>query len=383
MLAGQHLVAGTLINPLIETTHSAARAGRVTLTTIRSSCVFSLRRAPIETGLKVVDIISKKPQLSPKTTFALQQALSGLSGRYLDAYFQLVPGGSNLIGRLTEAKISIAKRAQELVALAKKNGDSLYDVAEQFLLEIEAGQVAVHDSLLRNLYSGLAADGVDLTGTGATPITNTTTNKSNTTTDANREWTALSAETRNMPKTSNMHSFDKADKRSVFLVQGRNDQVNVALTDYLTSLDLRVLEWNEVVTLLGGGNPYIGDVIKKGMDVAAAIIVLFTPDDEVKLDSRVAVSAKAHELETGFQPRPNVLIEAGMALAKDEQKTLIVQWGDIRPATDLGGKHLLVIGDGVQWRHDLKQRLASAGLAVHDANGRYLRAGSFPKPLPV
>lgn len=331
----------------------------------------------------MVDIISKKPELSPKTTFALQQALSGLSGRYLDAYFQLVPGGSSLIGRLTEAKISIAKRAQELVGLAKKNGDSLYDVAEQFLLEIEAGQVAVHDSLLRNLYSGLATDGVDLTGTGATPIANTTRNKSNTTTDANREWTALSAETRNMPKTSNMQSFDKPDKRSVFLVQGRNDQVNVALTDYLTSLDLRVLEWNEVVTLLGGGNPYIGDVIKKGMDVAAAIIVLFTPDDEVKLDSRVAVSAKAHELETGFQPRPNVLIEAGMALAKDEQKTLIVQWGDIRPATDLGGKHLLVIGDGVQWRHDLKQRLASAGLAVHDANGRYLRAGSFPEPLPV
>jgi len=169
------------------------------------------------------------------------------------------------------------------------------------------------------------------------------------------------------------------DRRTVFLVQGRYQAANEAMTDLLTSLDLRVLAWEEVVQATGEGNPYIGDVLKRGMQDAAAIVVLFTAEERVQLDVSLVPDATSEELRPGHQPRPNVLLEAGMALAAYPKRTLIVQLGDVRAATDLGGKHLLRIGgSGLKWRNDLVTRLGSIGLEPRTTSSRYLTAGTFP-----
>jgi hypothetical protein len=68
-----------------------------------------------------------------------------------------------------------------------------------------------------------------------------------------------------------------------------------------------------------------------------------------------------------------------MALAAYPSRTLIVQFGDVRPATDLSGKHLFRIGGvGIGWRNDLVSRLQSIGLEPKTSGNRYLTAGVFP-----
>ena len=173
------------------------------------------------------------------------------------------------------------------------------------------------------------------------------------------------------------------DKRTVFLVHGRYTEVNEALTDFLHSLDLRVIPWEEAVnsTPGGGGNPYVGDVLLNGMKEAAGIVVLFTGEERVQLDATLVPDAEPAELAEGSQPRPNVLIEAGMVLAAYPLQTLIVQFGRMRPASDLGGKHIFSIGNAsAAKRNDLVDRLRKIGLEPKTVGNRYLTAGAFPIP---
>ncbi|WP_430297220.1 TIR domain-containing protein [Sinomonas sp. B1-1] len=310
--------------------------------------------------------------MSEEALFALQQCLSSLRGADLDAYFALVRGGPDKLEILSKGKASIAARAQALLRLAREQGtDRLYQISQELLMDYAARKFYIEPAQQQRLLRALG----DL--------------------DIHYDESRLYVSERKMEgvpherHTSDPKELDvsselwspspsKRDRRSVFLVQGRNNAVNAALTSYLRSLYLRVHDWEEVVRWTGEPNPYIGEVIRVGMDRVQSVIVLFTPDDHVRLDSTVAGSnTPRRELEEGRQPRPNVLIEAGMALARDPKRTLIVQWGDIRPATDLDGKHLFRLS-GPKWRHHLKGRLTAAGLEIDDSSGEWLSAGAFP-----
>lgn len=62
------------------------------------------------------------------------------------------------------------------------------------------------------------------------------------------------------------------------------------------------------------------------------------------------------------QPRPNVLFEAGMALARHPEKTLLVQIGAIRELSDIGGKHVVRLDDSFDKRNDVANRLEHLGV---------------------
>jgi predicted nucleotide-binding protein len=56
------------------------------------------------------------------------------------------------------------------------------------------------------------------------------------------------------------------------------------------------------------------------------IVVLQTPDDVAKLHESLTYPGDA-ETQAQMQPRANVLFEAGMALGRDEARTIIVELG--------------------------------------------------------
>jgi len=305
-------------------------------------------------------------RIPPDVAFEFQQALSELPGRLIDAYFALVPNGPRLLMLHTNKKSSKASRAQILISTAQSaGGDRLQKIIEAFLRDAEAGRVPVESAA--TVIAALDSAGLQLGLPDARIISPA----------SPREGPDVTASSSASPSPTSK----QGGGRTVFLVQGRHQEVNEALTDYLMALDLRVLQWEEVVRATGKGNPYIGDVIVRGMQDADAIVVLFTAEDKVQLDVSIVPNAKPEELLAGHQPRPNVLLEAGMALAIDADRTLIVQFGDIRPATDLDGRHLLHIGgSNVTWRHNLAARLESIGLHPRTTSGRHLTAGSFPAP---
>jgi predicted nucleotide-binding protein len=86
------------------------------------------------------------------------------------------------------------------------------------------------------------------------------------------------------------------------------------MSDFLRALDVRPLEWEQLVSGTGSASPYVGDVVRRAFDVCQAVVVLMTPDDEARLRPELRDEGEPEEALTG-QPRPNVLLEAGMALA--------------------------------------------------------------------
>jgi hypothetical protein len=93
--------------------------------------------------------------------------------------------------------------------------------------------------------------------------------------------------------------------------------------------------------------------------MAQAFLVLMTPDEEVTL--RPELRKRPCDGNPAFQPRPNVILEAGMALATDEARTILVSIGPLRGTSDLDGRHVIRLNNSAERRNDLVQRLKVAG----------------------
>ena len=170
----------------------------------------------------------------------------------------------------------------------------------------------------------------------------------------------------------------KSDPRKVFVIHGRNDAARSALFTFLRAIGLHPLEWSEIVKETGKAAPYIGEVLEKGFSIAQAVVVLMTPDDEARLREQYRGPAEpTHETELTPQPRPNVLLEGGMALGLFPDRTVIVEIGTLRPVSDIGGRHVIRMTDAADRRHELAQRLQTAGCEVNTAGTDWYKAGTF------
>lgn len=163
---------------------------------------------------------------------------------------------------------------------------------------------------------------------------------------------------------------------TIFVVHGRNQKARKALFELLRAAGLRPLEWNQVLHLTGQGTPYIGEVIDKGLEAAQAIVVLFTGDDLACLREELLQPDEEIEQYTP-QPRPNVILEAGIALGKNPNRTVIVQIGKIRPISDLAGRHFLQLDNSPEKRKALLMRLKAAGCVVDLSGDDWMSAGQF------
>ena len=172
------------------------------------------------------------------------------------------------------------------------------------------------------------------------------------------------------------------DTREVLVVHGRNLAARDALFEYLRSLDLHPLEWSEAANATGKASPYIGEILDAAFSRAHAVIVLFTPDDEARLREPFrAENDPPHETQLTGQARPNVLFEAGMAMARDQDRTVLVELGNLRPFSDVAGRHAIRLDNTSQRRQDLAQRLRAAGCPVSLQGTDWHTAGDFEAAL--
>lgn len=173
--------------------------------------------------------------------------------------------------------------------------------------------------------------------------------------------------------------IDSEISRNVFVVHGRDDQLRTSMFEFLRSIDLRPLEWSEL-TAAAGGSPYIGDLLDLGFGNAQAFVIMFTPDEEVALSSHIP----SHDRDAGYQARPNVIFEAGLAMGRHPDRTVIVEVGRLRPISDLTGRHTVRLDDTsegrVALRQDLARRLESAGCPVSLAGSDWHEVGRFIAP---
>ena len=168
------------------------------------------------------------------------------------------------------------------------------------------------------------------------------------------------------------------ETRIVFVVHGRNIFARDALFSFLRSIGLEPLEWNKAVQATGKPSPYTGEILDAAFSRAHAIVVLFTPDDEARLNVQFrTTSDPPHETELTGQARPNVLFEAGMAMARDQDRTILIELGDLRPFSDIAGRHTIRLNNSSRRRQELAQRLQAAGCPIDLEGTDWHDAGDF------
>ena len=166
----------------------------------------------------------------------------------------------------------------------------------------------------------------------------------------------------------------------VFVIHGRNESARVAMFTLLRSVGLRPIEWSQAVASTGQASPYIGEVLDSAFRSAQAVVVLMTPDEMACLRPEFSSIEDDPETKPAGQARLNVLFEAGMALARDPHRTVIVELGAVRPFSDIAGRHTIRMTNGPEHRKDLLERLKNAGCAVDMSGTDWLRQGDFTEP---
>lgn len=161
-------------------------------------------------------------------------------------------------------------------------------------------------------------------------------------------------------------SVGAVDPRAVAVVYGRDLDAKQAVFALLKDLDLHPLAFEELVAGTGSASPYVGDAVSVAFQLAQAVVVVLTPDDEARLLPALhGLKEPSYEVELSGQARPNVLFEAGMALASHPNRTVLIELGSIRPFSDIAGRHTVRLTGAAQTLLAVATRLQTAGCPVN------------------
>jgi predicted nucleotide-binding protein len=180
------------------------------------------------------------------------------------------------------------------------------------------------------------------------------------------------------PSVHRTRRSPKAKDDSVFVVHGRNDRLRRSLFDFLRALGLKPLEWENAVLMTKKTNPYVGEILDDAMAKVKAVVVLFSPDDEARLKAEFQRKSDGRsERQLHGQPRANVLFEAGLALGRHPDKTILVEVGELKKFSDIAGKHVVRLTNDHVTRNDLANRLEKLGCRVDRRGTDWTSAGDF------
>ena len=171
---------------------------------------------------------------------------------------------------------------------------------------------------------------------------------------------------------------------SVFVIGGRDLALTESMFALLDALGCRPVEFHQAVAQVPRtGNPFIGQVLDRAFEQVQALIILFSPDDEAKLkDQFLKPSGDVGERQPRGQARANVIFEAGMALGRHEEKTIMVQVGDMKSFSDVAGRHMVHLDDSFESRRDFATRLSRI-CKVDTSGTRWTKVGNFVPTGPA
>ena len=171
---------------------------------------------------------------------------------------------------------------------------------------------------------------------------------------------------------------EEQHKQRVFVVHGRNEELRKSMFDFLRSIGLKPIEWSQAIQMTGETAPFVGNILDQAFLHAQAVVVLLTGDDEARLRPEYHTE-KMPDYERNLTPqsRPNVLFEAGLALGRFPKQTIIVEVGELRPFSDIAGRHTIRLNNSTKTRQDVAQRLATAGCTVDLSGTDWHQTGNF------
>jgi predicted nucleotide-binding protein len=176
-----------------------------------------------------------------------------------------------------------------------------------------------------------------------------------------------------------IHAVTPTNNRKVMVVHGR-DKARQDLFNFLRALGLEPIEWSAAVKSTGTTKPYTGQAVEAAFHIAQAALILLVPEEQVALHIDLRDPEDPSDAQLAWQPRPNVFYEGGIAVTSHPHRTIVLELGRPRTATDLAGVNTIRIGSDQGWRHDLANRLRDAGCPVNTEGTDWLTVGTFTEP---
>jgi predicted nucleotide-binding protein len=164
------------------------------------------------------------------------------------------------------------------------------------------------------------------------------------------------------------------DRKAVMVIYGHDREANAAMFSWLHDIGLQPKEWSQLINLSGSASPYIGDVLDRTFKSVQAVIAFFTPDERVRERGMDRPGSGPWRL----QSRPNVLIEAGMALVTHPDRTVLVVLGPQELPSDLAGRHYIRLDGTPGSLNNMANRLQSAGCEIDQTGTHWLDPARFP-----
>src|SRR5258708_28303993 len=174
------------------------------------------------------------------------------------------------------------------------------------------------------------------------------------------------------------------DLTKVWIIPGRDERLRNGLFQFLRCIGLQPLEFLEARKLTRQPTPYIGEILEAAFEHAQAVVVLLTPDDEGRLRP-VFQSAKDSDDDKRLtsQARLNVIFEAVMAFVTHPKQTILVQIGEVRPFSDVYGRHIVHLDNSTHTRQELASRLEDAGCPINLSGTDWHTIGDLAPPPPI
>jgi hypothetical protein len=145
--------------------------------------------------------------------------------------------------------------------------------------------------------------------------------------------------------------------RGVFVVYGRNTRAYREMRKFLQAIGAK--EWTFEEASHVAANPFVTNIVVNAIADATAVIVLFTPDELATLYATAPHLISNTDVVEDFrwQPRPNVIFEAGIAFGSRRDRTVIVTVGkDVAGFSDIAGVHVVRLSNR-QGKASLRERL--------------------------
>ncbi|NOK32027.1 hypothetical protein HMI49_02260 [Corallococcus exercitus] len=158
-------------------------------------------------------------------------------------------------------------------------------------------------------------------------------------------------------------ALPQKDGKKVFIIHGRDRATLQELKHFLKGLGLQawtfVDEFHESIS-----NTPIVEIVARGVSKTRAVIALLTPDEFACLVPERREAAESERNVRRWQPRPNVIYEAGMAMGLNREGTIMVTVGNVELPSDLDGILHIRLTNGTESRRTLRKKLMQAGCEV-------------------
>jgi hypothetical protein len=162
----------------------------------------------------------------------------------------------------------------------------------------------------------------------------------------------------------------------VFVVHGRDTELNRRFFDLLRAIGLRPLEWEDLVAATGDAAPNMVEVLREAPRLARAAIVLLTPDEVTSAHPDLPADDAVEDV--CLQPDAWVLFQFGLAMSAFPTRTVVVTVGRQRTSRGLGGLQPVRLIPAAESFHTLARRLTTAGCRTDTSSGtQWLDPGRF------